>query len=216
MNRLFIAGFLLSLVPASASTITASLGGQACGTAGQCTSVAGAHTITFDGLGATSSPYTSGIATFTFSSGSPFVTGSASGEFAAPPLDETTYLSVGSPGRANPVTISFSAPIAYYGFYLGSPDTYNLVRFFSGQNQIAAFTGGDLLPLANGDQSLGAFVNFNVTGGSIDRMVLSSSQPALETDNHAYAVATPEPASLGLAGIGLAFVYFGSRRKRSA
>jgi hypothetical protein len=216
MNRLFIAGFLLSLVPASASTITASLGGQACGTAGQCTSVAGAHTITFDGLDGTSSPYTSGIATFTFSSGSPFVTGSASGEFAAPPLDETTYLSVGSPGRANPVTISFSAPIAYYGFYLGSPDTYNLVRFFSGQNQIAAFTGGDLLPLANGDQSLGAFVNFNVTGGSIDRMVLSSSQPALETDNHAYAVATPEPASLGLAGIGLAFVYFGSRRKRSA
>jgi hypothetical protein len=216
MNRLFIAGFLLSLVPASASTITASLGGQACGTAGQCTSVAGAHTITFDGLGGTPSPYTSGIATFTFSSGSPFVTGSASGEFAAPPLDDTTYLSVGSPGRANPVTISFSAPIAYYGFYLGSPDTYNLVRFFSGQNQIAAFTGGDLLPLANGDQSLGAFVNFNVTGGSIDRMVLSSSQPALETDNHAYAVATPEPASLGLAGIGLAFVYFGSRRKRSA
>ena len=50
MNKLFIAGFLLSLVPASASTITASLGGQACGTAGQCTSVAGAHTITFDGL----------------------------------------------------------------------------------------------------------------------------------------------------------------------
>src|SRR5688500_16272522 len=82
-------------VTASATTVTPDLAGTACPTAGLCTSVAGAHQISFDG--ATVSPFVDGNATFTFSPAdvSPFVNGSLDGNYAAPPNDNTRYLSIG-------------------------------------------------------------------------------------------------------------------------
>ncbi|MBC8165388.1 MAG: hypothetical protein H7Y20_05900, partial [Bryobacteraceae bacterium] len=95
------AGFLLSLVPASATTAVFTPGGVNCANAGICSAEVGATTITFDGLGAsTLSPYVTGIATFSYMNGSPFVNGSVSGEYAAPPNDNTDYLSIGSPNKA--------------------------------------------------------------------------------------------------------------------
>jgi hypothetical protein len=179
--------------------------------------VAGAHQINFD-LANAPSPYVSGAARFTFSpDDSPFVSGSLSGEYAAPPNDQTPYLSVGSPGRASVVTIDFDMPINYYGLYLGSPDSYNLFTFYetgNNVNPIASFTGHQLIPPGNGDQSVGQYLNFYVSDGSVGRLVLSSSQAALESDNHAYG-AVPEPATMGLMGSALLGLGLYARRRRS-
>ena len=199
-----VAALVLSLTPAWSTTVTASLGGSNCGAAGLCTSVAGATTITFDDQLGDPLPYISGIATFGGGGESPFVLGNVSSEFANPPGDDTVYLSIGSPRRSNPVTIDFSIGLVYYGFYLGSPDAHNNIRFYENNVEVASFGGDDLIAQGNGNQQLGAFVNFAVTSGVVDRIVLSSGSAAFETDNHAYLPAgVPEPASMALTGLGL-------------
>ena len=89
------------------------------------------------------------------------------------------YLSVGSPSRTAEVSIDFSLPINYYGLYLGSPDGYNSFTFYETGNPntpIATFTGAQLVAPGLGDQSIGRYINFRISGGSISRIVLSSSQ----------------------------------------
>lgn len=196
-------------LPLSASTITVSLA------AGLFTSRAGATTIDFNLLNSsTPSPYTSGLATYTgWSTGNdPFVQGTSVGNWAAPPADTTTYLAVGSPNLTNTVTINFATPITYFGFYMGSPDNYNQVSFYGpGDISLQSFSGDQLIAPGNGDQSLGAFVNFDVSGGAISKIVLSSTQAAFETDNHAYGSAVPEPGTLFILGASL--VLLGSSKR---
>lgn len=210
------AALLLASTSAFGAAITFSTGGTAC-SGGLCSSIENAHTITFDD--AVSGPYVDGLATFSYDgAGSPFLSGSLTSHYAAPPNDNTGYLSVGSPGRANTVYVDFARGIDYYGFYLGSPDSYNSISFYSkasDQNPIATFSGMDLIPPGNGNQSIGEYVNFSVTGGRVEHIVLTSFTPALESDNHAYASPVPEPASFGLAGLGLALA-IGARRLRKA
>lgn len=172
-----------------------------------------ATTVTFDDtltIPPSGGVYSDGFAKYSWTGANPFVQGSVGGAYAAPPSDSTPYLSVGSPGLAEPVTIDFLAPIVYFGFYLGSPDTYNHIDFYSGGNSIGSFTGAQLIAPGNGDQSLGGYVNFyasndgvsgcgNVAGcgAPITQIKLSSEhRAAFETDNHAYAQATPEPGTL--------------------
>lgn len=199
-------------LPLSGATITVSL------EAGPFTSRAGATTIDFNLLNSsTPSSYTSGLATYTWSAGNaPFVQGSVGGNWAAPPADITPYLTAGSPNLASTVTIKFAAQIAYFGFYMGSPDTYNQVSFYGpGGVALQSFSGGQLIPPGDGDQSVASFVNFDISGGAISQIVLSSTQAAFETDNHAYGSAVPEPATLFMLGAGLVLLGSSKRIKRS-
>src|SRR5690348_14592345 len=118
---LILAGLITTL---GASTIIATFGGIACtgtGQAGLCSARPGAFTVDFgDGFNA-GSPYTSGVATYTWQAPlSPIVKGSVSGAYAAPGQDAnpTSYLSVGSPDGPATVTINLSRPIFYFGLYV--------------------------------------------------------------------------------------------------
>jgi hypothetical protein len=218
---------LAATLAGSATTVTFDLGGSACANiaAGTCTSLGGAQQIDFDSAEAPS-PFVSGNASFSFSPGnvSPFVSGSLDGQYAAPPGDQTQYLSIATPGRASSVIIDFDSPINYYGLYLGSPDAYNSFTFYgTGDNvtPVASFTGNDIIPPGNGNQSIGQYVNFYANGGTVSRIVLASTQAALESDNHAYVLApggegdVPEPATMGLMGTALASIGILFRRRKA-
>lgn len=206
---------LLAAVCGSGATITFTAGGVPCVPAGMCTAETDATTIDFE------TPYadhwTAGIATFSFAVGNmpSFVIGSVTGEYASPTFDNTRYLTVGSPNRAGEVSITFASPIDYYGLYFGSPDPYNVIRFYgrsADADPVATFTGTQLMPAAqSGDWDSAEFINFSVHNGTVERIVLTSSTAAFESDNHAYRAAlsvasVPEPATFGLAGafLGLA------------
>jgi hypothetical protein len=227
-SRHFLCTLLVAVAAtttASATTVTFTLGGTNCGTAGVCTSVANAQQIDFDSATAPS-PHTSGPAVFSFSPGgiSPFVIGSVVNEYETPPSDGTRYLAAGALGRAGSVTIDFVAPILYYGMYVGSPDPYNLIQFFETGNNVtpvASFTGDMFNPQGRLIVTLGEYVNFSVSGGDISRIVLSSSAAALESDNHAYLLAppkqpaeAPEPATMGLMAGALLGLGLYARRRR--
>jgi hypothetical protein len=203
-SRLLLAALALGLANMmSGATITTSTGGNLCGTAGVCSAEPGATMISFDGASG-NLPYTDGFATYSGSPNSPFVSSSQSGQYAAPAGDSTPYLTVGSPSRPEPVVITFASAIKYFGFYFGSPDEYNQIDFYRGNNLVQGFGGADLIDpdAANGDWNKGAYINFNITGNGVNRIVMSSTQAAFETDNHAY-VAAPEPMTLALTGAAL-------------
>ena len=203
-----------TLLPLTATTINFTLGGVSCTDGGYlCTPDLNATTITFDSVGSPTTSYVDGDATYTWSTpGTPFVNGSVDGHYASPPHDTTPYLSVGSPSLPGTVTIVFSQPLYYFGLYLGSPDTYNEISFYGPDlTLIESFTGNQLINPGNGNQLLGNFVNFFISGGGVGEIVMSSATPAFETDNHAYDVA-PEPGTWCLLGLGLALVAAARRR----
>lgn len=199
-----------TLLPLTATTISATLGGSSCGLAGTCSSDPRATTITFDELGSgTTSPYIFGLAAYTWSGANgPFVQGSSEGNWAAPAGDSTPYLTVGSPDRPDTVTIDFGAPIYYFGFYMGSPDRYNQISFYGGPGLalIQSFAGNQLINPGDGNWLTGDFVNFRINGGSVSRIVMSSSTPAFETDSHSYDE-LPEPGTWAMFGMGLGLVF---------
>jgi hypothetical protein len=208
-----------TLLPLTATTISVTLGGNSCDPAGACTSNPRATTITFDPLLSwTTSPYVTGDVTYTWSGlNTPFVQDSVDGNYASPPGDTTPYLTIGSPYRPASVTIDFSKPIYYFGFYMGSPDDYNVISFYGGPNRslIESIYGNQLISPGGGSWDLGAFVNFYIYGGSVSRIVMSSETPAFETDSHAYDE-LPEPGTWAMFGVGLGLVVAARTRwKRS-
>jgi VPDSG-CTERM motif len=226
-NRLLCVLLLgMMSLPLSAN-ITFSLGGLNCttpqGIAGLCSNQANAQTITFDGLAGTPFTQTFFLATYTGVGGSPFVNDSVSGQYAAPGAtsldpqrqDATDYLTVGSPNRPSEVDIAFSAPIFYFGFYMGSPDTYNRIQFKNNGTVIGDFTGNQLIPPGSQSWAVGEYVNFFEWGSTgITDIVMSSSAAAFETDNHAYSTtAVPDGGTTALL-LGLAFGAIGLVTRR--
>jgi hypothetical protein len=215
---------LLGASMLSAATITVTPGGAPCGeSAGLCTTVAGATTITFDDIDGNALPSIFGDAqymgnaafTTTAAGSSPFVTGRKGGYWEAPFENTTTFLTVGSPGSAGPVNIQFAKPIIYFGMYVGSPDSYNSIAFYSGGDLLGTFVGNDIVNPANSALRSAQYVNFAIAGGSVDQIVMNSGIAAFETDNHAYVtVHSPEPMTMALAGSALLALFLARRRTR--
>ncbi|MCX7291619.1 PEP-CTERM sorting domain-containing protein [Janthinobacterium sp.] len=200
----------LAAAAGSASAIpTFTAGGTALAGEGLVTSVAGATTIDFN----------SGILPANYIDGSLF-TGTDSNH-AAPPGDMSMYLSAGvSSDQHSPVTANFAGGLSYFGFYMGSPDAYNSVTYSFADQSSTTLTGTQLASLAgdqaNGDQSVGLYVNaFAGEGSKITSVAFHSSSNAFETDNHAFIAAVPEPETYAMLLAGLGLLGFMLRRKAS-
>lgn len=165
-------------------------------------------------------------ATYTLSGPGNIVQGSVSGQHATPAGDTSHYLTVG-PSAGNNVQVALSAQANYFGFYAGSLDTYNMVSFFLNSDMVDSFTGSDINAVAfpgqgtTGNQAQAAYINYYTSGAvEFNRVVFSSSSNAFETDNHAYAIATPPgqvplPGTVALLGVGMAGLG-ALRRRRTA
>ena len=72
--------------------------------------------------------------------------GSIVGQWAALPGDTSHYLAV---DQSSPAMVSLGALASYFGYYGGSPDTYNLVQFWHGNDLIEIYTGTQLASFAH-------------------------------------------------------------------
>jgi hypothetical protein len=139
--------------------------------------------------------------------GGAVVSGSVSGNYAAPYLDVTNFFAVNSPllQTGTTATVFFGgAKYNYLGLYWGSVDTYNKIEFFNGENIVAAYTGLQIDSPANGNQSsleTNLYVNFYHVP-EFDQVRFISTSPAFEIDNLAVGHApVPGALLLGLFGI---------------
>ena len=201
----------LTVAAGTASAVpTFTTGGTAVAGEGLVTSVAGATTIDFnDGL--LPSNYTGSV----FTSGHPTYA-------AQPPNDMTAFYSVGvTNGQITPGMATFNGGLSYFGFYMGSPDTYNSVVFTMGDHSTVTLTGSQIATLggvsASGDQSVGLYVNAWAGEGAKFTSVAfhSPGQDAFESDNHAFIAAVPEPETYAMLLAGLGLLGFMLRRKSS-
>ena len=197
------------------------VGGTSVSGAGQKSSVGGlaCPLISFDSGSAGSE--CAGV-TYSPATGNNYVTGNIPGVSATPPGDATRYLTI-SPARGSTVTVTLGSAANYFGFYAGSLDTFNEIRFnySSGSPGFVVYTGTQLAAFASipadGNQTVGRYFNiFSESGRTFSSVVLTSSKAAFETDNHAFGVASvPAPGALALLGIG-ALGLFGAARRRVA
>lgn len=179
-------------------------------TSGQHTEVAGATVVDFEG----------GVLPLGYSGAGSVLDTSVPGMSAAPAGDDTYYYSVAYPQLSG--IGKFQASVGnfydYFGLYWGSMDAYNTLSFYSNDTLIETVTGADVIAAgtALGDQTAvgsNRFVNF-FFAQSFDRIDFQTTNYAFETDNHAFArVNVPEPATLGLFGIGLLGAAFVRRRR---
>ena len=217
-----VAGMGLVATTASATTLTATVGGVP----------SGADVYeNFDSapLGGGTFTTPSGIIV-SFGGGGQAVQGALSGRYAAPFLsggngshfgnqmdvaDLTTYLATGAAG--SDVTLAFVGPTRYMGLLWGSVDAYNTLTFFNGTTQVGQFTGADVTSLANGDQGASGtyYVNIHLSD-SFTSVVATSSSYAFEFDNVAISASphqVPEPGTVGVFLLGLLLVGSACRLK---
>lgn len=151
---------------------------------------------------------------------------------AAPPVSGGTTICCanGNPYDADPTlyasvqgaqTGTFSVLNGYYltsfSFYMGSPDTYNQVKFNylgGGSDTLVgdAIWGG--VPPGTGDRTQGYRVYYNFGGAKLTSIEFSSSQDAFEFDGFAGTVPEPGTWALMILGFGSAGALLRSQRRR--
>jgi hypothetical protein len=206
----------------AALMVSAAVGGAATGNnyvnfnnlaLGAAGGASGGATVSFSGTGAVVTGASSGLYAAPYISGS---NGSLFGDATVSGADSTRYISTGNASA----TLLFPGMHHYLGMLWGSVDTFNRLEFFSGATSVGFLTGSGIVAAANGDQGVMGTYYANITSSlAFDRVVASSSDYAFEFDNVAYDTSAPngvpEPATLGLLGLGLLGAGFVRRRKAS-
>jgi len=144
------------------------------------------------------------------------------GYAAQPPLDPTPFFSVGvTHGQPSSSSVAFGgAGVVYFGFYMGSPDSYNQVSFYSGAIPLGTFTGTQMAAAAgvpaDGNQQVGFYMNFFTSSLAITQVTFSANQDAFESDNHSFIAAPiPEPETYAMLLAGLGLIGAWGRRKKT-
>jgi hypothetical protein len=141
--------------------------------------------------------------------------GLQSGVAAPPPGDNSIYASVLGGGS---LTLTTPA-IKLLSVYMGSPDSYNSIRFNFSDNTSALLLGDVLAGGAfDGNQSIGRRMTYTFGGKTVTSVVFGSSQNSFEFDNIATLSAVPEPATwaMMITGFGLAGASLRQRRRQTA
>ncbi len=211
-SRLFCliseAALALALVgQASATTIT--VGGDVAPSQGEVSAIAGATTITFNGL--TSLP--AGFTSFNTTPTDPVVQGSVTNVYRTPTGDSSTYLTTG----LGTITDTLSTPSSYFGFYSGSLDYYSIVTLQESNGSSTTINGAQLASefgiQDNGVNSY--YLNFFADPGTtFTAATFASNGFSLEIDNVATA-AIPEPGSVATLAGGLLILAGAIRRRHS-
>jgi hypothetical protein len=208
LNSALAAVVLLAATSASASYVVTA-GGASVPGEGLTTSVAGATVVDFNSSLGNPSGYTGGAVK----------NDSLSDNWASPPWDTSNYFSVG-PSTSTPGTVLLNSLSQYFGYFGGSPDTYNSVELWRDTTKLATFNGSYLasvVPLAaDGNWASGAYWNIWASNSSeyFNKVLFVSSTNAFETDNHASLSAVPLPAAAWLFGSALlGFMTVSNRRK---
>jgi PEP-CTERM motif len=177
------------------------------------TQIAGATTVDFNDD--TCGQYTS------CTGNGALVTGNAAGRYASPLGISDSYLSAAYYSPIGSVTLTTPGSYDYFGLYWGSLDSYNSIHFYNDETLIGSYQGAEVSPLlANGgitSWSSNRYVNFLFTDGDVfNRIVLTSTNYAFESDNHAFgnvATRVPEPGTLALFTLGLMGLGVTARRR---
>jgi len=196
VSGLIMGAAVFSVISAPADAIMLTFGGTPVAGQGQFSSVPGVTTIDFE-----SGAPTSGLAVYSAPGPGPAIVSGNTFTSALASDDNTRYLAVSVLGDArgtSPVTIAFANPLDYFGLYWGTPVGNNRIDFFNGDTLLQSFTSNDVASSIT--SSAAVYVNFFAEPGeSFNKVVLSDSGVAFESDNHAYKVAdstpVPEPAS---------------------
>lgn len=199
LNIALAAVALMTATSASASYVVTA-GGTVVVGEGLTTSVAGATVVDFNSSLSNPVGYTGGAVKI----------GSSSSNWASPPGDISNFFTVGpGSGQSTPGTVILNSLSQYFGYFGGSPDTYNSIELWRDTNLLATLTGTYLASVAsvnpNGDWNTGAYWNIWASNSNeyFNMVKFVSSTNAFETDNHASLSAVPLPAAAWLFGTGL-------------
>ncbi len=142
---------VLALPHASAQTLVAYIEAPDAQTSSFAAS-SGAETETFNSLplGDQTSPYSSAIGTFQFSS-------TAQGDIIAADqyggANGSQYMAFGSQSKTSaPITINLNGNYNYFGFWFSAGDANNGITLYNGSTQYARFSTANILTLLSGTQ----------------------------------------------------------------
>jgi hypothetical protein len=204
-----VAVALITTTSASAYSVTT--GGTIVVGEGLTTSVADATVVDFD----------SSLINPVGYSGGAVKNGSSVNNWASPPNDSSNFYTVGpGAGQSSPGTVLLNSLSQYFGYYGGSPDTYNSVELWRDNTKLTTFSGSYLasaVPVpADGNWATGAYWNIWASNANeyFNIVKFVSSTNAFETDNHASLSAVPLPAAAWLFGTGLLGLFGLSKRQR--
>ncbi len=173
-------------------------------------SLSGAGITTTSVAGATTIDFNSGCGYASCAGDYEVVSGSLSGVYAAPAGVNSPFLTVPYDNSSGSATFALGTTSDYFGLFWGSIDAYNSISFFLNGNQVASFTGTQIVgaTYANGNQvnlNSNRYINFDFGNDVFDTVKFISTQRAFETDNHAYrntaSVAEPSALLLMLGGL---------------